>query len=203
MRERPALHGRDHGPGGADPTLFLWDDVGTTGTGSSPRLTPFFDQLLTANAAIVTVTPLPTDCNNLIIYASLRSTDTAPFDEAVLRFNGDAGANYTRMDTSFTGTTSDPQLAVNQTHGEFGIPAANSTATFFGGATITLLNYLSGFAKIAMIDSYYLKIQTGLEAVREVNSVGWTQTPALTSVSLAAFTGNLVAGSRVTAYALA
>jgi hypothetical protein len=27
------LHGRDHAPGGADPTLFTWDDVGGGGTG--------------------------------------------------------------------------------------------------------------------------------------------------------------------------
>jgi hypothetical protein len=39
MRDRPVLHGRDHGPGGADPTLFLWDDVGSGGSGGGGAAT--------------------------------------------------------------------------------------------------------------------------------------------------------------------
>lgn len=194
MRNAPALHGRDHLPGGSDPIPGL--DVASS-------LAPIFDTILSSDTTSVTTPSIPAIYRNLMIYVSLRSTRVNPFDLATMRINSDSGANYVNEFTTMTFTTVSANADLTATSAYWGIPASQSNSLFWGSGLLNVFDYLAAHAKLMLIDSYYLKTVSGnTEAVREVGSSGWVNDDAITTLTFATASAQIAAGSRISVYAL-
>lgn len=160
---------------------------------------------LGAPASSITLA-IPAGYKHLQVEAALRS-DGASVSQAIsIRFNADAGNNYSSLTAQFNGTGVTVADSYNQPSGALGtIPAANGQANAFGPVHIDIPGYnVSGAIK-----SYQSQADsiTGLSAgdiFKQECSGWWTinTLAAISSITLLAGTTNFVANSTVTVYAI-
>lgn len=154
---------------------------------------------LSSTASSITFSSIPADWTDLLVFYSLRSDEAANQRDLRMRFNGSTSgysSKYLDGYGSSTGSGSDSGtffLAAN-------IPAANLTSNTFSNSYIYIPNYTSSNYKSASIDHTaennatltYMRLWAGL----------WSNTNAITEISLFPEAGNFVANSSVYIYGI-
>lgn len=157
---------------------------------------------LVAAAASISFTGINQTFAHLLVVAYLRGDTVAVSTNAMLRFNGDAGANYDYQLLDGSAATASAGEAFAQTSLTAGLAAAASAgANLFSAHHITIPHYAQASNNKAASINSALKTGTasGNLVCRAVAGF-WRSNSAITQVSLTPAAGNFVAGSRVTIY---
>ena len=103
-----------------------------------------------ASITFMAVGDIPSEYTDLLIVTSLRSNRAGEVaDEALVRFNGDTGSNYsvrrlyTYVVSGFVGSSADTGTSLRRSH----TGANGATANTFGSGQIYIPNYRSSVAK--------------------------------------------------------
>ena len=151
-----------------------------------------------ANAATVTFSNIPqTGYTDLVVKMSTRSSLAGLADDVEILFNG-SSANFTGKYLQGNGGT-----ASSGSYGRYvGTgPAATSTANSFGNFEIYIPNYASANYKSFSVDS--VEEENASSAYAEIIAGLWSNTAAITSITLDLVTGNFVQYSTFYLYGVA
>lgn len=163
-------------------------------------------QILTGSQGSITV-PVPASTtvglNALQVMWQARSDTAAAAINFLLRFNGDTANHYlwqraeannaTQTDSNSGGLVGFIQIGT--------IPAASATANFFGTGFSILSNPASAVA-YKSVSGHATACITATNMYTGSYGGLWQSTAAVTSVTVLALTGNLVAGSGLSVYGL-
>jgi hypothetical protein len=141
-------------------------------------------------AASIDFTSIAASWTDLFLVHSCRVNDTGNAD-MVVQFNGDTGANYSfrRLNSSGIGVTSDAGSS-NALFGLAGLAnGTSSTASTFGNTTVYIPNYKASTTKSISYDSV-VEINSATGNNLALGAAIWTDTAAITSIKLRAFSGN-------------
>jgi hypothetical protein len=149
---------------------------------------------LATAAAAIEFTSIPSSFTDLVVLVSLRASDTGPW--AGIELNGST-ANFTRRALEGTGSS------VSGTSRTDGLNAivqnpSDSTANTFSNSSIYIPNYTGSTAKSISIDT--LSENNATAVVQAITAFLWNNTAAITSLTIRAQVGNLVAGSTISLY---
>jgi hypothetical protein len=150
-------------------------------------------------ASSIDFTSIPQTYTDLVIRVSTRSTDSG--DNAFgLRFNGSSTAAYSmrRLWGNGSGAFSGSSTSVNNMEGILGVNPSGSTASTFGNVEIYIPNYTSSNNKSVSIDA--VNENNATTAYAELYAGLWSNTSAITQVTLGYMTGNFVQYSTATLY---
>ena len=151
-----------------------------------------------AGASTVTFSSIPqTGYTDLVVKMSTRSSLAGLADDVEILFNG-SSANFTGKYLQGNGGTA--------TSGSYGRyvgtgPAATSTANSFGNFEIYIPNYASANYKSFSVDS--VEEENASSAYAEIIAGLWSNTAAITSITLDLVTGNFVQYSTFYLYGVA
>lgn len=155
-------------------------------------------QILTANAASVLLDQIPTTgYTDLKLVVSARGSYAGGTIALIVRPNSNSSNTTARVlygDGSSAATFGDTIVYGN-------IPAANATSNTYGVSEFHIFNYSSSNAKGFLADGY-----TGNRATSALNyftAARWDDSTAISSLYIAASSGDLVAGSEFSIYGLA
>lgn len=179
---------------------------GAGGSGGGGSVSRVFDSTLGAPAANFDINPIAGTFSHLLLVATLRTDKAASaVDEALMRINGDSGANYSDQDIEGSAAA-----AAAVAHGAVNFArlgwATGSTATanFFG----SIVAYFPDYANTARAktceweSTIYQALAAGNLNARKGGSI-WSSTAAITQITITSLaTANFIAGSRVTLYGL-
>lgn len=140
------------------------------------------------------------DYEHLQIRAVTRSARASTSDGLKIQLNSDTGSNYVYHSLRGDGSSVISYDALSRTAMSFDtMPAATSTASAFGGFVVDLLDF-SNSNKNTTARSLGGFAGTGNELA--LGSSLWLNTAAVTSITIFAGFGNLVANSRISLYGL-
>jgi hypothetical protein len=147
-------------------------------------------------AASIEFTSIPQDGTDLVVLISGRSTNAARDDLTRISLNG-SSSNFTSRFLYGDGTS---PLSTTETNYANQVSGATSTANTFGNGSIYIPNYTSTNAKSYSADS--VSENNATFAIQSLIAGLWNPSPnvAITSLSIAAGNGNLVAGSTISLY---
>lgn len=139
-----------------------------------------------------------TTFNNLTVYYVARGDQAAATISALIRLNGDSGANYSWQGWAYVGgangsrgnVTGQTSVTLND-----GVPAATATAGFAGVGQILIPMY-SG---TAFHKAFYAAHGGGNDQMMHESGT-WHNTGAVTRVQIIPSAGNWIAGSRMIIY---
>jgi hypothetical protein len=138
-------------------------------------------------ASSVTFSSIPATYTDLVIKISARQN--VAYANAYLQFNGSSGANYSyrRLRSDGSGTSS--ATASSQTSADIfaSVNRSSSTANTFSNAEIYIPNYTSANFKSFSIDA--VNENNAIAADAALGADLWSQTAAITSVTLLADSG--------------
>lgn len=156
---------------------------------------------LTGSAASITIA-VPAGFNALMGYWGARSDTASAVVNMVLRLNGDTGNNYRWQAVQVENATVTGSNSAGATSFiEIGVaPAATATANYFGCGDFSIPAPGGTLFKTAIGKSF--GIDTTSDSFVGTYGGMWLSTSAITSVSLIATSGNLVAGSMFTLYGM-
>jgi hypothetical protein len=146
---------------------------------------------------------IPQTYTDLVIKASLRSSISATNDYGYLQFNGDTGSNYSYKQlagnsnaTSASSGTSTGALLLRFT-------ASTAAANVFGDNEIIIPKYLSSANKVATsLTASSNSVSGASSAILSYWTTLWSNTSAITSITLAPASGNFVQYSTVYLYGI-
>jgi hypothetical protein len=151
--------------------------------------------------ASVTFSSIPSTYTDLVIKISARQN--VAFANAYLQFNGSTGANYSYRRLRGDGSGVSSATAASQTSADTfaSVGRSSFTANTFSNAEIYVPNYTSANFKSFSIDSVNENNATAADMA--LNADLWSQTAAITSVTLLADSGaNYVQYSTFTLYGI-
>jgi hypothetical protein len=150
---------------------------------------------LSSEASIIEFTGIPQIYSDLIMTISARGTTT---DGAVrLSINGST-SNLTARDLE--GGGSGTPVSTSRTFIAPVITLSTATANTFGNAQLYFTNYAGSTNKSVSVDS--VTENNGTLAYQSIIAGLWSQTAAITSLSISPPSGNLVSGSTVSLYGI-
>lgn len=162
------------------------------------------DTTLGGSAASIDLTGLPTSYAHLLVAIVGRGDTAASNVNVSLRFNNDSAANYSMQHIQGNTTTPTAAESVGQTSILCGfMAAASATAGHPGSLFISLPGY-SGttFFKQALCQvGLSLALTTTNSFVSQRMGV-WASTAAINRLTLLPVSGNFIAGTRMTVYAM-
>jgi hypothetical protein len=137
---------------------------------------------------------------DVILVASTRSTHSAN-GPITIRFNGDTGSNYSYTRLYGSGSAASSDRFTNASSIDFGfMPGTNSTSGIFGISTLHLQNYANTTTNKTSLVRWNTE---GSVTAYTAAVVGlWRNTAAITSMSIAYTTGNILTGSTFTLYGI-
>ena len=146
---------------------------------------------------------LPNTFRQLIIEVEGRGDTAATSVSVAVSFNGDnTAANYNVSRISGNNNLVSSAQAVGT--GPFGlviVPAASATANFAGSGTIVVPSYArTSFFKTARSDCFFAASATAAGIGQEIRAMQWSNTAAITTVTLTMSAGNWLTGSIVRTY---
>jgi len=160
-------------------------------------------QTLTATTASVTFSNIPQNYTDLILKVSARATSTSGTSRAIqLQINGDTTyANYREryIRTDDTGAAQSGAFlsSTGVKYYFYGLPNANATASSFGAAELTFINYAGSsyktFSAEAFAEGFHNPF-TGT-AGNSVTAALWVNTAAITTLVLNPDDSSFAAGS--------
>ena len=150
-------------------------------------------------AASIEFTSIPQTYTDLLIKASTRSLNSAVYHFALITFNGNtSGYSGRRLEgggtsaSSYTGSAT--SVAVN-----FGV-GANATASVFGNAEVYIPNYTASSNKSVSTD--VVGENNATTAYQILNADLWSNSAAITSITITGDSGNFVQYSSVSLYGI-
>jgi hypothetical protein len=162
------------------------------------------DVTLSASAATIDFSSIPSQFAHLMVVAYLRGDTAAAFVGVVMRYNNDTGSNY---DTQFLAAG-----AATVTAGEAfaggaaqvgNVPANTASANVFGYVSIEVTHYANSANNKAHIATWAHKQGTASTNMQVGCWAGFYRSnTAISRVTVIPGAGNFVSGSRVTLYGL-
>jgi hypothetical protein len=148
-------------------------------------------------AASIDFTSIPSTYTDLIIKISSRSSDVGSATGIVMQFNGSsASLTYKQLSGQGTGVASYSGSTgrISATDG------AGATASTFGNAEVYIPNYAGSANKSSSIDG--VQENNASVAYADLTAYLWSNTAAITSISLSLQAGNFVQYSTATLYGI-
>ena len=133
-------------------------------------------------AASIEFTGIPQTGQDLLVVFSGRMSGGSVYDDYYIRFNSDAGANYTYRKLYGTGTSAVSIASAGNTGIRTTMNRGSSTANTFGSASIYIPNYTIAVNKSVSAESISETNATGAEA--DIVAGIWSSTAAITNVKL-------------------
>jgi hypothetical protein len=164
---------------------------------------PIATTLLGSSTATVTFSGIPNTYKHLQLRIFGRGDRAAGGVSVNMQFNGDTNtANYYSHYIEGNGSTAYAGAAANVIY-IYDLAAASSTTSVFGAQVIDILDYanvykfktvrgLSGWDNNSASPAGQIAFQSGL----------WSNTAAITSISMSPFSGNFIANSRFSLYGI-
>jgi hypothetical protein len=146
-------------------------------------------------AAAIEFTSIPQTFTDLVILHSLRSQDAE--SNGNISFNGSTSDFTSRFLRGFISSVD----SGTATRYMFSLGYSSLTADSFSNGTIYIPNYTSAAFKSISSDSV-MDTNNGQSTQRLLVAGLWSNTAAITSLSLSANTGNMIAGSTVSLYGI-
>lgn len=159
------------------------------------------DQLLAADTATFDFTSIPGSYRHLLITLSGRMTGAVADDAVTMQFNADTGNNYIWQYDGYSssagsvggGVTGSTSVRVGE------LPGASATTGYTGSFDIRIADY----AATTLFKSWHSVGHRASTTRFAFNNGGiWVSTSAITRVTITPSSGNFLAGSRATLYAL-
>ena len=152
-----------------------------------------------AGAASITFSNIPqTGYNDLVIKVSARGANAATTNSLWVQFNGSA-TSYTEKELTGSGSAASSGSNASTTKSYIGdIPAANATTSTFGSAEVYIPNYASANYKSFSADTIQENNTTA--AYSNLTANLWSNTAAITSVSIVLTSSTLVQYSTFSLY---
>jgi hypothetical protein len=147
----------------------------------------------TAQASIE-FTSIPQDGTDLVLKLSLRTSQSSTFSQLIINFNT-LNTNFSNRWLYGNGAGAG---SWTQTTYIADINAANNTADTFSNTEIYIPNYAGSTNKSFSVD--HVHEQNGTTAYQEIIAGLWSNTSAISGITLTSGSGNLVAGSIVSLY---
>jgi hypothetical protein len=152
---------------------------------------------LASAAASIEFTSIPQTFTDLVLVASLRSTAASTVEQVRININGSA-SNFTKRALQGSGSAvssfsgSDSQMGY--------MASGNDTANTFGNLSIYFPNYTGSTFKSISADT--TDENNATEAFQILMASLWSQTTAISSLSIYPQNGNLAIGSMVSLYGI-
>jgi hypothetical protein len=151
---------------------------------------------------VVTFNDIPQTYKHLQIRAISRRTGSSSSGATDwLRFNGDAGSNYSWHYLQGTGSTAQSGASTSQTRAySIPQPEGGATASAFGGIVIDILDYtnISKYKTIRSLGGYDLNGDGKVQ----LNSSVWLNTDAVVQITLGTDSNNFAQYSRFSLYGI-
>jgi hypothetical protein len=163
-----------------------------------------FDSTLGAPAASIDtgVDGIAQTAETLLVMMLVRTTDASTISTVNVTVNGDAGANYDRQIMRDNNVTQGNQISLGQTQWALSACGANMGAGAAALLTITLHAYRqTTFHKVGLLEDA-VPDTAAANTRRDAGSLRWRNTAAISRLAVAAASGNLDTGSRLTVYGL-
>jgi hypothetical protein len=150
-------------------------------------------------ASTIDFTSIPQTYTDLILKGSLRSNDSGSRVDLALAFNGSAISYSSRSvrnadGTASSGTGGTTSIEAGRT------PGATNTANTFSNFEFYIPNYTGSNNKSVSVDQVYEN--NGTNIYISLNAGLWSNTSAITSISIAANTGNYIQYSTAYLYGI-
>jgi hypothetical protein len=146
-------------------------------------------------AASITLDNIPQTGKDLLILTSLRGTTQ---NIVRINFNGTSGS------TNWTGIALRGSTGVDSTTGDANfsreLNASGTTANTFGSGSWYVTNYTSSTNKSVSNDAVAEDNANSFDAMKAISAMLWSQTAAITSVTLTPFGGNFAQHSTASLY---
>lgn len=173
-------------------TAGVFDEA--AGTYKDTSLELIAETTLTAQAASIDFTSIPTDYRHLQLVSSVKGVNAGAFG-LFLRMNGDAGANYSHQFLQAAGTTvsaSATTAASSLTVGVVADTAFNTTTVWLPRYDSTTQQKPATFHGQTPFSTQYVRSGGGL----------WLSTAAINQLTILSASGNLAVGSTVSLYGM-
>lgn len=154
----------------------------------------------TGSSGTITFSSIPATYKHLQIRGIGRSSQSANYSFTYLRLNTDSGSNYSAHELVGNGTSPSSAGAATQVWGWAGYSGAQTNANNFGAFVIDILDY-ADTNKYKTVRSLTGYDANGVGAVA-MESTGWRNTVAVTSVSLILDTFNFSTGTTFALYGI-
>lgn len=148
-------------------------------------------------AASIDFTSIPGTYTDLMIVCSIRSTQSATTAYAVMSLNT-SQANFTMRNLYGNGSNVGSGTSPSNYIGE--IVAANATSNTFSNTSIYIPNYAGSTNKSISFDT--VGENNGTNANQAISAVLWSQTAAITALSIISTSGTFVQYSSATLYGI-
>ena len=161
------------------------------------------DKILSAIATPITFSAIPATFAHLRLLLTGRSDAAGAAHQLVMRFNGDATANYDAVETTMvTGAVACGQSlgATSTAIGE--VPGASAIANAFSCIAIDIFNYRNAFPKLYQAQCFDKRGLAAGDLILRYCGGAWRSTAAITSISVLPANGYFVVGTRATLYGL-
>lgn len=145
--------------------------------------------------ANITFSSIPSTYTDLVILASLRSTQASTVEQVRLSINGST-ANFTKRFLQGSGSAPNSYSGSDNQMGY--TSAGNDTTSTFGNLMIYIPNYAGSTNKSISADT--VDENNGTEAFQVIMASLWSQTTAISSLALSTQNGNLAQYSSATLY---
>jgi hypothetical protein len=169
-------------------------------------LVPLGDVIVPAGGlASIDFLNIPQQYAHLQLIVTGRSDAVAASTQILVRFNGDAGANYDDQRDYGTGSTAGADGQGPLTSMRLGyLIAASQAAGLVGSAVIDIPNYAGAtFHKVAVVPGQYQTTSGPTGNVAEIFTGTWHNIAPITRITVFPGAGNFLAGSRATLYGIA
>jgi hypothetical protein len=186
--------------------LYITTDGGTTWTQVYPHtgVVKIAENLLVGTAASIVFSSIPATYRGLMLQVVLRGDTAATSTEALMRFNGDTGANYDYQRLNAGITTVNASEALNSTSIGIGDMAASTATAGAPGISTVMIPFYAG--------TTFWKMSTSHDGVSTGTATGslqvkpwagrWRNTAAINSITILPAAGNWIAGSSAVLYGL-
>ena len=148
-------------------------------------------------ASSIEFTSIPQDGTDLVVLATLRSSQTGNFkwEDGRIKFNGTDSNLIRRL---LSGNGSSVSSGSSTYPNNIWAPGANATSNVFGDTSIYISNYTSSSTKSFSVDT--VTENNGTEGFQGIVAARWDNTSAITSATLEFFVGDIVEGSTASLY---
>lgn len=186
----------------AEGIVTAASNVAITGGGGGSGLVSLFDSTLAVAAPSLDTGAggIAAGHGHLEVFIVARTTEAAAISNTSVTFNADTGANYDQQDVNRNDTTQGGNASVARNNVSAIVHGAGGSAGYPSTVRMTIPCYdQTTFFKVGELTS-------GANDGSAANNwyVGrvftWRNTAAVTRITVAAASGNLVAGSRLTVY---
>lgn len=163
-----------------------------------------FDTTLGGSAASIDITSISATYANLMLSVYARGDNAATTTSVLMRFNGDAGANYDWQQLRGAAAVASAAEAFANTTLATGVAPGNTAgANLFGALDIFIPHYAGSTNNKTFVSVSCAKVgtTTGLILVDHFGG-GWRSNAAINQITLLPTSGNFVTGTRATLYAL-